>query len=198
MKENLDEMLKKSEMLGSEEVLDTGVRVKSDRLSRRKVAFGVCGGIGAVESVKGIRELRRHGAEVFPFFSDSASRFITELSVSWAAGRPVVTSLFYQVEHLDTFDLVVIAPLTLHSLSKIALGLADDPVSMLAASQLGKKTPFALIPTMNEALEKHPLYRSYRQRLEEWGCSFRECREENRLKMLSPAALGEFAIECLS
>lgn len=48
-------------------IKDTGVEEKADALDGKRIAFGVCGGIGAVETVKLMRELRRHGAELTTF-----------------------------------------------------------------------------------------------------------------------------------
>jgi len=177
-------------------ISDKSVDRKSDALSGRRIAFGVCGGIGAVETVRMIRELRRHGAEITTFLTPAAKRFITELSLTWATQGPVIEDLDAQVEHLDPFDIAVVAPLTLNTLTKCALGIADNSVSMMVASQLGRRGKVVMVPAMNDQLAAHPLYVSYRDRLREWGTQFYPSpEEEGRLKMPAPDAFAEWVIE---
>jgi len=177
---------------------DRGVKSKSEKLIGRRIGIGVCGGIGAVEVIKIIRELRRHGAEVTPFFTPGVTDFITELSVEWAAERKVVSRIGAGVDHLQTFHLVIVAPATLNTLSKCALGITDNPVTILVASQFGRNAPLLFVPTMNLDLKRHPLYEEYRNRLRSWGAEFFESEEdEDRLKMPAPETLAVRAIEML-
>jgi len=48
--------------------------VKSKRLAKKRIVLGITGSIAAVESVKLSRELIRHGAEVFPVMTHSATK----------------------------------------------------------------------------------------------------------------------------
>ncbi len=172
---------------------DTGVEIKSDRLRGKRVGFGVCGGIGSVESVRLIRELRRHGADITAFLTPSALRFITELPLAWATQNPVQSEAGSEVQHLDDFDLVIVAPLTLNTLTKMALGLTDNAVALLAAGQLGRRGTLLLVPAMNGQLVRHPLYADYVARLEQWGAKFyRDEEKEGRLKMPTPEEFGEW------
>lgn len=171
---------------------DLGVSIKSQKLLGKRVAFCVCGGIGAVQTVKLIRELRRHGADVTPFLTPQVSLFITPLSVGWAAGKPAHSDVGQDVEHLDPFDLVVVAPATLNTIAKAALGLADNVVTLIIASQLGRKGAILFVPAMNLQLQSHPSYAGHKSRLSDWGVRFFECPpEEGRLKMPTPEALIE-------
>jgi phosphopantothenoylcysteine decarboxylase/phosphopantothenate--cysteine ligase len=173
-------------------ISDRGVKNKSLRWSGKAIAFAVCGGIGAVESVKLIRELRRHGATVAPFFTNEASRFISPLSVEWAAGNPVMLVAGPEVDHLEDYDLVIVAPATVNTISKSALGLADNPVTLLLAAQLGRKAPILFVPTMNERLRQNPAFLAHTEKLKGWGAKFLEQElEEDRLKMPSCERLVE-------
>ena len=175
---------------------DLGVSNKSQRLVGKRIAVAVCGGIGSVEVVKIIRELRRHGAEVTAFMTPSAQRFVGPDALSWAAHRPVVKEATYEVEYLEAFDLVIVAPTTLNTLSKAALGLTDNVVLLLIASHLGAKRPMILVPAMNAAMKNHPVYGEYRARLTNWGVKFLETDEvEDRMKMPTPEAVAQSAME---
>ena len=172
-------------------ISDRGVQTKSRDLEGRHLALGISGGIGSVEVVKIIRELRRHGARVTPFLTEHAEAFITPLSVEWAAGEKAVRQPGAEVDHLDAFDLVVIAPATLNTIARSAVGIADNAVTLLVASQLGRKGRLLFVPTMNAQLRAHPAYAEHVARLEGWGARFLAGDlEEDRLKMPTPEMLA--------
>lgn len=172
------------------------VRQKSDRLSDKWIGMGICGGIGSVETVKSIRELRRHGAKVTAFFTPSAEDFITHMSVEWAAGNPVVKKMDARMDHLEPYDLVVVAPATLNTITKCALGISDNPVTLLVATQLGRKKNLCFVPTMNADMASHPVYLDHVKQLKSWGAKFlTQEEEEDRLKMPSPETLTQFILK---
>lgn len=175
------------------QIPDRGILSKSKGLKDLKVAFAVCGGIGSVESVKMIRELRRRGARVQAFMTPSAARFITAFSLEWATEHPVFTEETSEAEHLREFDLVVVAPATLNTISKSALGIADNVVLLLIASHLGAKRKALFVPTMNAQMWQHPLFPIYSQTLKGWGAEFLESKEEEgRIKMPDPISFADW------
>jgi phosphopantothenoylcysteine decarboxylase / phosphopantothenate---cysteine ligase len=174
---------------------DTGVELKSRALEGKRVGFGICGGIGAVECVRLIREVRRHGADITAFLTPSAARFITPLSISWACQSPVRTEAGSEVDHLDEYDIVVVAPLTFNTMAKCALGMTDNAVALLVSGQLGRKGKLAFVPAMNSQLKNHPLFPEYQRTLENWGAKFLiEEEKEGRLKMPAPERFGEWLL----
>jgi phosphopantothenoylcysteine decarboxylase / phosphopantothenate---cysteine ligase len=177
---------------------DTAVTPKSDRLRGKRIAVAVSGGIGSVEVVKIIRELRRHGAEVFPFLTPSVEKFITALSVEWAAGRKPVCEAEAPVDYLEDFDVMLVAPATLNTLVKASLGLTDNVVTLAIAGQIGAGRPLLIYPTMNERLFQHPSYESAVQQLKKWGARVVElAEEEGRRKMPTPEQAAEAVLETL-
>ena len=181
-------MKKKSNSSLRKNELDRSVRAKSNRLAGRRIALCVSGGIAAVESVKLIRELRRHGADVSVFVTASALRFITPLSLEWAAGKPPFLEESAEVEYLESFDAVVVAPATLNTIRKASLGLADNIVLLLIACQVGAKRPLLFVPTMNELMTQHPQYEHALDTLKGWGARFMiQEVEEDRIK-IAPAS----------
>ncbi len=172
-------------------VQDRGVKASSSQLKGRRIAYCLTGGIGSVESVKNIREIRRRGANIVPFMTPQASKFITALSVGWAAESDVIIEEGSHVEHLEDFDLVVVAPATLNSISKAALSIADNVVQLVIAAQFGNKGQVLFVPTMNEKLFRHPNYKDFKKRLEGFGAIFLEnALEEARMKMPEPIELA--------
>lgn len=178
--------------------LDKGVNRKSDALKELSIAVGVCGGIGAVEIIKIIRELRRHGAVVTPFMTPGAQRFITPLSVEWAANRRVVLEEGPDVEYLDRFDAVLIAPATLNTIHKSAYGITDNAVLLMIATQIARRGKLLFVPAMNGEMAKHPLFKETQDRLGKWGARFFESPlDEDRLKMPEAERLAEWILEIL-
>lgn len=177
---------------------DRAVRTKSTALEGKRLAYVACGSIGAVESVRAIRELRRHGADVTAFPTAGALAFLTADAFTWATDRPAVVQATAAVEYLEPFDGVVVAPLTLNSLAKVALGLADSAAMLVVATAFGEKKPVLCVPTMHASMREHPCYGDYRSRLERWGATFLETEEEEgRQKMPSPERIAEATIQCL-
>ena len=124
------------------------------RLEGKKIVLAVTGSIAAVESVKIARELRRRGAEVFPVMSESATRIIGPVALEFAADREVITEI-RRVEHVKllgaegTADLLLIAPATANTISKIASGIADTPPTLMALTALGSGRKVLIAPAMN-------------------------------------------------
>lgn len=177
-------------------ISDRNIARKSDLLNNKNIAIGICGGVGAVEMVKIIRDLRRHGATITSFVTPSVQTFITNLSLEWASGSQVVCSGTADVRHLEHFDAVVVAPATLNTLGKCSSAICDNAVTLLVAGQLGRKSPLLFIPAMNGQLFYHPLYKEIKGRLLSWGASFLELPlEEDRLKMPPVDVVSEAVID---
>lgn len=185
--------LQKNALSGSQK--DLSVRKKGSSLKGKKIALAIAGGIGATEAVKIAREIRRQGGSVKAFMSPQARRFITPLSVEWATLQKPVLRAGPQVEYLEAFDVVLVTPATLHTLSKSALALSDNVVDLVIANQLGSKGKVMMVLAMNSQLWTHPLVETYQKTLESWGVRFFPGEEEeDRLKVPEAKALVEWLI----
>ena len=129
-----------------------GVLKKSDRLSGKKIAICLSGSVAAIEAIRVARELRRYGADVFGYMTESACSIIHPNAVEFATGNPPVTELTGKLEHLHSFDLILVAPATANTISKISHGIADNPVTTLIISA-GCKVVIA--PAMHEEMYKN-------------------------------------------
>lgn len=164
---------------------------KSKRLEDRKIVLGVTGSIAAVECVRLIRELIRHGAEVIPVMSASASCIVHPDSLWFASGNRAITSITGAVEHVslcgkvpDKADLLLIAPCTSNTISKMACGIDDTTVTTFAATALGTGIPVMVAPAMHESMFNHPVVKENLQRLEKLGVQVVSPNiEENKAKM---------------
>jgi len=126
-------------------------------LYKRKVLLGVSGSIAAYKSAIIVRELIKRGAEVQVVMTHAAKDFITPLTLSTLSKRPVYSEFIeddqkaYGVwnNHVDMglwADLMLIAPASSNTLSKIATGACDN---LLTAVYLSAKCPVYVAPAMD-------------------------------------------------
>ncbi len=126
-------------------------------LYKRKVLLGVSGSIAAYKSAFIVRELIKRGAEVQVVMTHAAKDFITPLTLSTLSKRPVYSEFIeddqkaYGVwnNHVDMglwADLMLIAPASSNTLSKIATGACDN---LLTAVYLSAKCPVYVAPAMD-------------------------------------------------
>lgn len=152
------------------------------------------------------RKLMRHGAEVITVLSPEAAKFVHPMIFEWATGKVPITAIEGKVEHVqyaglseDKADLILIAPITANSLSKIAKGIMDTPVTLIAGTALGNKIPIIMTPTMHEVMFHNPVIRENIKRLEEYGVNIIMPRiEEEKAKIPSESEILEHCIQMLS
>ncbi len=137
---------------------------KSDFLKNKRIVLAVTGSIAAVETVKLARELIRHGAEVIPVMTDSATKIIHPDSLWFATGYKPITKLTGATEHVsfcgktkNAADLLLICPSTANTISKIAHGIDDTPVTTFATTALGSKIPVIIVPAMHGSMYDHKI-----------------------------------------
>jgi len=169
-------------------------------LSGKQIVICVTGSIAAVEVVKLIHTLRRHGAVVQPVMSQAASGIIHPDSLTYASGRETITRLSGRVEHIlwcgdeGCADLLLIAPCTANTISKIACGIDDTPVTTFATTAIGSKKPIVLVPAMHHSMYRHPAVTDNLARLKEWGVEIVDPRlEEGKAKIADNA---EIVLRC--
>lgn len=164
---------------------------KSDKLSGRKIILGITGSIAAVECVKLCRELIRHGADVHVVMSKDAQTIIHPWAMEFASGNPVTTGIDGRVQHVsfcgdvpDRADLLLIAPATANTISKIACGVDDTAVTTFATTALGGGMPVILVPAMHGTMIGHKAVTENIARLRKLGVKVLMPRmEEHKAKM---------------
>lgn len=134
-----------------------------ERLRGRRILLGVTGSIAAYKAPLLLRELQRQGAQVRVVVSESALRFVTEGTL--AAFAPVVSRVFppglpgsWHVEWARWAEVMLIAPCSATTLSKLAAGIGDTAPTLLACS-LPETTPLVLAPAMDPELWERPAIR---------------------------------------
>jgi phosphopantothenoylcysteine decarboxylase/phosphopantothenate--cysteine ligase len=178
---------------------------KSDKLKGRKIVLGVTGSIAAVETVKLCRELIRHGADVHVVMSKDAQVIVHPWALEFASGRPVTTEIDGRVQHVafcgdvpDRADLLLIAPATANTISKIACGIDDTSVTTFATTALGSGIPVMIVPAMHHSMMAHKIVLENIKKLEKLGVVVLAPKvEESKAKMPSMDAIVSSVIAAI-
>jgi phosphopantothenoylcysteine decarboxylase/phosphopantothenate--cysteine ligase len=143
-------------------------------LTNKHIVLGISGGIAAYKAAELTRLLSKAGAEVRVVMTQGAQEFITALTLQALSGNPVHTELFdleaeAAMGHIDLArwaDLVLIAPASANTMSRIAQGRTDDLLSTLC---LATEAPLMLAPAMNRVMWNNPATQENRRLLEKRG-----------------------------
>ncbi|MEA3558670.1 MAG: bifunctional phosphopantothenoylcysteine decarboxylase/phosphopantothenate--cysteine ligase CoaBC [Candidatus Thermoplasmatota archaeon] len=172
---------------------------RSDRLKGKRIIIGITGSIAAVECVKLIRELIRHGAEVHAVMTEWAGKLVGPEAIEFATGTPVVTELTGQAEHVkfcgdvpDRADLLLVAPCTANTLGKMVCGIDDTPVTTYLTTAIGTGIPVMVVPAMHSTMYEHPVVKQNLDKARELGISIVDpVFQEKKAKMASISRIVE-------
>lgn len=157
-------------------------------LSGKKIVLGVSGGIAAYKTATLVRLFIKAGAHVQVIMTPASKDFVTPLTLSTLSKNPV-HSAFYNEEdenavwnnHVELglwADLIVVAPATANTLSKMAAGNCDN---LLIATYLSAKCPVYFAPAMDLDMYRHPSTIASFNALQQFG------------NIMIPAETGELA-----
>ena len=143
-------------------------------LADKHIVLGVTGSIACYKAVDLASKLVQAGALVDVVMSYGATRFVTPLAFRAITHREVVTDGFeagseFGNEHValaQRADIIAIAPATVHCIAKLALGLADDP---LTTTVVAAKAPLLVAPAMDGNMYDHPATQENLAKLSERG-----------------------------
>lgn len=182
------------------------IGTKGKELHGKRIVLCITGSVAAVQSPEIARELMRRGAEVYAVMSSNAQKIIHPNLMEWATGNSVVTELTGKIEHValvgehpEKADLVLIAPATANTISKIAAGIDDTTVTTVASTAIGSKTPIIIVPAMHQSMYNHPTLRENSQKLEALGIEFIHPRiEEGKAKIADTEEIVEAIVRKLT
>ncbi|MGV8086327.1 MAG: bifunctional phosphopantothenoylcysteine decarboxylase/phosphopantothenate--cysteine ligase CoaBC [Candidatus Woesearchaeota archaeon] len=156
--ENKNTIKENTDKINANKNIDLQVDNIDNYLEGKNIALAITGGIAAIETPKIARHLRRYGANVTAYMTPESHKFIGKASLEWATEKRVVDELSGLAEHICREDLVLIAPATANTISKITNGIADNTVTTLTASALGQKKPVMVAPCMHDSLYNNPFF----------------------------------------
>jgi len=128
-------------------------------LAGRRIVLGVTGGIAAYKSAYLARRLVESGAEVRPVMTRSAAQLLGPQTLAAITGNLPEMELFGagavspHIELAKWAEVIVVAPATAATMSRIAHGLSED---LLSATVLASAAPVVLAPAMHTEMWEHP------------------------------------------
>jgi phosphopantothenoylcysteine decarboxylase / phosphopantothenate---cysteine ligase len=143
-------------------------------LSGKKILIGVTGSIAAYKTALLVRLLVKEGAEVKVIMTKAATDFITPLTLSTLSKHPVTIDFVNDASgswnnHVDMAlwaDIMVIAPASATTMSKLANGLSDN---FLVTTYLSAKCPVMVCPAMDLDMYQHPSTKQNIDKLKSFG-----------------------------
>ena len=131
-----------------------------------RVLLGVTGGIAAYKACELCRLFVKDGHDVVPLVTPGAERFVTAETFRALARRPAEDDVYL---HLTRADILVVAPCTANTLSKLAHGISDN---VLTEAALAHRGPVLVAPAMNPRMWAHPVTRENADILRARGVAF--------------------------
>ena len=146
-------------------------------LSNKKILFVICGGVSAYKSLETIRLFRKNNFEIKTILTKAAKEFVTPLSVASLSQGKVYEDLFNlenetEMDHISLSrwaDVVVVAPATANTLSKLSVGSSED---LAAAVILASNKQIFLVPAMNVRMWEHQSTKNNLKILKDYGYKF--------------------------
>jgi phosphopantothenoylcysteine decarboxylase/phosphopantothenate--cysteine ligase len=131
-----------------------------NNFNNKKILLIICGGISAYKSLEIIRLLKKKGVVIKTILTQNGAKFITPLSITSLSQSKVYQDLFSiedeaEMDHISLSrwaDLILIAPATANTISKLANGNSDDLASTVA---LASNKKIFIAPAMNVRMWEH-------------------------------------------
>ena len=138
---------------------------------KKNVLLCVTGGIAAYKSAEITRLFKKEGADVRIIMTESSKEFITPLTLQAVSGNQIHDSLLDEkaeagmghIELAKWADILLVAPCTAETLSKINQGRADD---LLGTVILATKANIFIAPAMNMNMWLDPTTQSNYEQLQ--------------------------------
>ena len=143
-------------------------------LLNKKILLIICGGISAYKSLEIIRSLKKNNAQVKTILTKNGKEFVTPLSITSLSQEKVYDDIFSvenetEMDHISLSrwaDLILVAPITANTISKLSSGSSDDLASTVI---LASDKEIYLAPAMNVRMWEHPSTKENINKLKNYG-----------------------------
>ncbi|WHZ10978.1 MAG: phosphopantothenoylcysteine decarboxylase/ Phosphopantothenoylcysteine synthetase [Burkholderiaceae bacterium] len=178
-------------------------------LAGKHLVLGLTGGIACYKAAELCRGLVKAGATVQVVMTQDAERFITPVTMQALSAAPVFDSTWDAREannmpHINlsrAADAILVAPCSADFIAKLALGRADDLLSLLCLARPIERVPLLIAPAMNREMWAHPATQRNMAQLAAdggvllgVGSGWQACGETGDGRMLEPPELLEDVI----
>ena len=145
-----------------------------NNLLNKKILLVICGGVSAYKSLEIIRGLKKRDAHIKTILTKSAKEFVTPLSITSLSQEKVYDDIFNvenetEMDHISLSrwaDLILVAPITANTISKLSSGSSDDLASTVI---LASNKEVYLAPAMNVRMWEHPSTKNNLSKLKNYG-----------------------------
>lgn len=180
----------------------------ADIFAGKHIVVGITGSIAAFKVAGWVSDMAKREAIVSVVMTRAATKFISPLTFAALSGQKVYCDMFDledTMAHISLgreADLVLIAPASANTISKIACGLADN---LLSTILLATDAPVIVCPAMNGHMYKHPVSTQNRDLLKQCGYTvisadsgMMACKEEGQGRLPEWDYVSEFVAKELS
>lgn len=175
-------------------------------LSGKTILLGITGGIAAYKMCELIRMYKRANANVLVVCTPNALNFVTKLTLQNLSQNDVAIEEFdvkdFKPEHIsyaDSADIMVIAPATANTISKIATGVCDNLLTSIACAFT---KPVIIAPAMNCNMWENPVLQENLHKLHyeilEPESGFLACGYEGKGRLCSLDKIFDKTVELLN
>ncbi len=146
-------------------------------LHDKRIVLGVTGGIAAYKAVDLASKLVQAGARVDVVMTAAATEFVTPLTFEAITKQRVHSGVFESwseaekghISLAEEADILVVAPATANSIARLALGLADDMLTVTHLATAPRGTPVIIAPAMEHHMYLHPATQQHLETLRSRG-----------------------------
>jgi phosphopantothenoylcysteine decarboxylase/phosphopantothenate--cysteine ligase len=172
----------------------------ASQLAGKKIVLALTGGIACYKSAELCRALGKLGAQVQVVMTQSATQFITPLTMQALSGKEVyldqwdarIANHMPHIELSRDADAILIAPCTTNFMAKLANGICDDLLSTLCVARPARQ-PLIIAPAMNVEMWENPATQRNLQQIKNDGIAVlgpaagaQACGEIGMGRMLEP------------
>ncbi|UCG00889.1 MAG: bifunctional phosphopantothenoylcysteine decarboxylase/phosphopantothenate--cysteine ligase CoaBC [Candidatus Heimdallarchaeota archaeon] len=178
---------------------------KGAQLRYKRILIGVTGSIAAIEVPHLVREILRYEGDPVVVLSEEATRLVAVDALTWCMDKEPITQISGISEHVKwvshpeyKVDLCVICPATANTISKLANGIADGPVTLAALAAFGASIPVLIVPAAHTVLLDNPILEKNISYLKKHNVHFQISDEiENKFKFPPLSKLMEHIFKLL-
>jgi phosphopantothenoylcysteine synthetase/decarboxylase len=134
-----------------------------------------------------LRRLVPLAAQTLVILTPNAQAIVSPRELALVPGARIVESYFdTAILPRPPEGVVLVAPCDFNSCNKLAQGIADNLALSVVAEAIGRRTPVAVVLSVNAPLWAHPRAASSVATLREWGCRVLEPVQQRDSTTMAP------------
>lgn len=176
-------------------------------LSGKTIILGVTGGIAVYKAADLVSKLKKQNAEVEVIMTEASQEFVNPLTFQTMSNNPVHLNMFNKIDHFDVehialaqkADIILIAPATANTISKIANGIGDN---LLTTVIMASDAKIIFAPAMNTSMYNNPIVQGNINKLKELDYEFIDpgigvlaCGDYGAGKMAEPLDIVDYIVK---